>query len=121
MTYTLYPFIESKYKKVFDAKASDISETFRYYQGRPLAKFFDYPEFSAGSKLFPYWPVDCTLQNLSQKDVKMLLSADPDQSLIAYLYFEELPDVPGDYDIMVEIIDESGKVYTSDLTMKFDF
>lgn len=51
----------------------------------------------------------------------MLLSADPDQSLIAYLYFEELPDAPGDYDIMVEIIDESGKVYTSDLTMKFDF
>ena len=40
---------------------------------------------------------------------------------IGYLYFEELPDVPGDYDIKVEITDENGKVYTSTLTMKFDF
>ena len=106
---------------MFDAKTSDISETFRYYQERPLKRAFDYPEFSAGSKLFPYRPVDCTLQNLSQKDLKMLLSADPDQSLIGYLYFEELPEVPGDYDITVEITDESGQVYTSDLTMKFEF
>lgn len=41
--------------------------------------------------------------------------------VIGYLYFEELPDVPGDYDIKVEITDENGKVYTSTLTMKFDF
>ena len=38
--------------------------------------------------------------------------------VIGYLYFEELPDVPGDYDIKVEITDENGKVYSSILTMK---
>lgn len=65
------------------------------------------------------------MKDLRSDDLKMLINfARTNHDAIpriGYLYFEELPDVPGDYDIKVEITDENGKVYTSTLTMKFDF
>lgn len=128
MSFTLYPFISSGYTNIFSFKNSkSFSEPFSSYMAGYFTYFWptSYPNFDYEKGVVPLHPVDGLLNSLRVQDLKMLvdigrLKPQVDQ-IVGYLYFERLPDLPGDYDIRIEITDENGKVYTSDITMSFDF
>lgn len=124
MSWGVDPFIRSGYKKVFTYSQEAVSSFFANYVGEYYTPS-SYRQFFGTPSIKPCFPIDCLVKDLRSDDLKMLINFAGTNGdaipRIGYLYFEELPDVPGDYDIKVEITDENGKVYTSTLTMKFDF
>lgn len=125
MSFSLYPYISSSYTRAYNFNEETRSAAFDKYCKQYFGCLWAYPEFGYGSAFTPYFPVESYLNKLKPSDIKMVpfwrLSNNSLRRAIGYLYFEELPDTPGDYDIRVEITDENGKAYTSTLSMKFDF
>lgn len=125
MSFSLHPYISSSYTHAYNYNKETRSLAFKKYCEQYFSRLWSYPEFGYGSGFVPYYPVESYLNKLKPGDIMMIPFWDRASNslsrVIGYLYFEELPDVPGDYDIKVEITDENGKVYTSTLTMKFDF
>ena len=124
LSWSLNSFIKSGYKNVYNYSPAAVSSHFANYAGEYHTPD-SYSQFSETPSIKPCFPIDCLVKDLKSDDLKMLINFaglyyDTTPG-IGYLYFEELPDVPGDYDIKVEITDENGKIYTSTLTMKFDF
>lgn len=127
LSLSLKKFVSSGYKETFVSDGNNLNVTYKKYLGDYYSKYaLDYPQFRAdgSNNIKPYFPVDCLIKDLKTEDLNLILYQSNSfgaYSTLGYLYFEELPDVPGNYNIKVEITDENGKIYSSTITMMFDF
>ncbi|MBP5518578.1 MAG: hypothetical protein J6X91_07995 [Bacteroidales bacterium] len=122
---SISPFISSGYKNTFTMTENNTSDLFRNYLQNLYLKPLNYPQF-VGKQEKPYFPVDKLLKDVSATDFKLVFPfmktiGGSEKDLLGYLYFEELPNAPGNYNIKVEITDEIGNVYSSQITMNFDY
>ena len=113
-----YPFIKSKYQlNRTDDIRSRASEIWKKYVAPDLIS----SSYGFGSYT-PFTPVEKLLYQLTSEDLVLigggiagLLQYRP---TLCFLYFTELPEVPGTYDFRVEFVADDGKTYTGSISME---
>ena len=120
---TCYPFIRERYPKVY---LSDIekqtSELAKQYIGLGLVFHTPHSYDFFKKNMTPYSPIDKMVNNLTKNDLILVgntISLSGVFPGLGFLYFTELPDVPGEYDITVKMEGDDGKIYSATTKMKF--
>ena len=128
LSITCTPFIKRKYKKNDVNILEDVStEWLNYLRSRvsSLRASYEEPTLREGDYLFP---IDKMSDELSTTDLSLiglvaLCRGTHKGSVIEipllHLYFTELPDIPGEYDITVKMEGDDGKIYSATTKMKF--
>ena len=109
---TPYPFVKSGYKKTFNTE-QPLSALYevngRIYLRRYIAVYHDFED----SSLSPVFPVDKMVSELTQDDLTLL------SPLFGQFYVEKLPKVKGDYEFLIRLYGDDGKIYSGTALMKF--
>lgn len=109
-----YPFIKSGYSTYYHFDAGEFPEG--------VEDIWSWYMLGASEKLKPEWDnpyhlIDKRLEDLTAEDLTLLGSGW--LYLIGFLYFEELPSVPGSYPMTVRMTTDSGEVFEDGTTMTF--
>ena len=108
-----YPFIKSGYSAYYHFDAGEfpegVEDIWSCYMG-------------ASEKLKPEWDnpyhlIDKRLEDLTAEDLTLLGPGWP--YWIGFLYFEELPSVPGSHSFTVRMTTDTGEVFEDSTTMTF--
>ena len=120
-----YPFIKSNYRDAIDYEntLNGMNAIDRKYLDKPLRGSSWMSGLRGFGETTPFSPISKQLDRLTKDDLILVGyygTRRRPSNIIGFLYFTELPDVLGDYEIKVEMVGDNGKTYTATTTMKFE-
>jgi len=112
MSWSPYKYISSGYSKYYHYNKSDVSEAFDKYMRIYInEKYFD-NEIEATC-----YPIDKLVSDLTSEDLILLGHDAP--GFIGMLYFEKMPDMRGEYNIIVTMNTDDERVLSDSVNMTF--
>ncbi|GEM_PF-1734856 len=120
MSSSLYPFIKSGYTKTYDY-TQELPEPYKSLGQKYVHLYFEeYSQFRPLSKTeAPLFPINKIATELNKEDLTLVGLWESGVGNIGTLYFEELPETSGEYEIVVKLYGDDGKTYSGSIVMNF--
>ena len=124
MSCSPYKFIKTRYTTPYIVNQKEVSKEFLHY-----VKINDLYWLYGGyfrshwrAEAVPFYPIEKKCSELTSSDLFLLWLSHPGKYYregFASLYFEQTPDIAGDYEITVEMVGDDGVTYKATKTVTF--
>lgn len=122
MSSSPYKFIRSRFSKCYNI-GEDVSDMYNDLFAGDLKwiasnYFYAYIRSTFGETSSALYPIEKTVDKLLPED--LILLSLPKKGSLAFLYFVQPPEPPGEYNITVEMVGTNGITYSATTTMTFE-